>query len=410
MRVEVVAIAEEVLKGMIVNTNSSYISSALGKMGWSVQRHTVLPDEKEALKEGLKEALSRSDLVISTGGLGPTLDDVTRHVAADIFSSDFVFNEEVAKDLEKRYGKDLSSLKDQATVPVKAHLLKNHVGTAPGFVFRENNKTLILLPGVPPEMQPMLDKEVMPYLQKAFPVHAEQKVETLHFCLINENMLDPLLRQLQNDYPLMEFGIYPGYGVLTVTIKSSHIVDLAAAKHRISSAFPTHIFTSSTGKIEDAVFEWMKEHKKTLSFAESCTGGLMAHKMTSIPGVSEIFLGSLVTYSNEMKEKVLSVSHSTLQKHGAVSAETVEEMLKGLLEVSGADYGIAVSGVAGPSGGSKEKPVGLVWAAIGEKGKKPEVGCFNFRGSRQTIIMISSTKLLAALYRKLRYGIKAFDF
>jgi nicotinamide-nucleotide amidase len=405
MRIEVIAIAEEILKGMIVNTNSSYISATLGSFGWSTSRHTVLPDEKEALAEGIKEALQRSDLVITTGGLGPTLDDITRHVAAELFSSDFTFNKEIAEDLTKRYGKDLSSLVDQATVPTKAHILKNAVGTAPGFVFQDKGKTLILMPGVPPEMQPMFELEVIPYLQEHFSNSSKQKVETIHFCLINENMLDPLLRQLKRDYPNIEFGIYPGYGVLTVTLKSGNAMDLIAARDRIVSEFPTHQFSGSSGKIEEALSSLLKEQKKTLSFAESCTGGLMAHKITSLAGASDFFLGSLVTYSNEMKEQVLKVSKNTLQNCGAVSLETVEEMLKGLLEVSKADYGIAVSGIAGPSGGTTDKPVGTVWAAIGRRGEKPDLFRLDIKGSRQTIILISSTKLLAILYRKIRYGV-----
>ncbi|MCX6990662.1 MAG: CinA family nicotinamide mononucleotide deamidase-related protein [Chlamydiae bacterium] len=405
MRIEVIAIAEEILKGMIINTNSSYISATLSRLGWSSSRHTVLPDEKEALTEGLKEALARSDLVITTGGLGPTLDDITRHVAAELFSSDFTFNKEIAEDLAKRYGKDLPSLADQATVPTKAHILKNAVGTAPGFVFTDKGKTLVLMPGVPPEMQPMLDQEVIPYLKKNFSNNLKPLVETIHFCLINENMLDPLLRQLKNDYPSMEFGIYPGYGVLTVTLKSGNTIDLKAARDRIVSEFPTHQFTGSSGKIEEALSTLLKEQKKTLSFAESCTGGLMAHKITSLPGASDFFLGSLVTYSNQMKEQVLKVAKTTLESCGAVSKETVEEMLHGLLEVSQADYGIAVSGIAGPSGGTQDKPVGTVWAAIGERGKKPDLFRLDIRGSRQTIILISSIKLLASLYRKIRYGV-----
>lgn len=407
MRVEIVAIAEEILKGMVVNTNSTYISAALSKLGWISQRHTVLPDEPKALKIGLQEALDRSDLVITTGGLGPTLDDITRHVAADLFSSDFTFNQEIADDLIKRYGESLVSLKDQATVPTKAHILKNRIGTAPGFVFSDKGKTLVLLPGVPPEMQPMLDNEATPYLQKVFPKESNQLTETLHFCLINENMLDPLLRQLHSDYPSMEFGIYPGYGVLTVVMRSTSSGELADAKKRISSLFPTHQFTSATGKIEEAVSDYMRKNKKTLSFAESCTGGLMAHKITTLAGASDFFLGSLVTYSNDLKRKLLNVSATTLETKGAVSAETVEEMLEGLFEVTGSDYGIAVSGIAGPSGGTKDKPVGTVWAAIGEKGKKPEIGLLDFRGNRSTIITVTSIKLLGALYRKLQYGVPA---
>jgi nicotinamide-nucleotide amidase len=409
MKIEVIAIAEEILKGMIVNTNSSFISAELAKYGWKTSRHTVLPDEPHILKQGINEALERSDVVITTGGLGPTLDDITRSVAAEIFDSEFKYDEEIAKDLLNRFGASLSSIKDQATIPVKAYVLKNKVGTAPGFIFQDKGKILALMPGVPPEMQPMMSQELLPFLRKKYPEYNEKNLDFIHFSLLSENILDPLLRQLKKDYPMVEIGIYPGYGTLTVALQSHHAAHLAAVRHRLVQEFSLHEFPSHSGKIEEAVFDWMVENKKTISFAESCTGGLLSHKITSMSGASQFFLGSIVTYSNQMKMDLLGVSQKTLDCYGAVSAEVVQEMLQGLFAKTQSDFGIAVSGIAGPLGGSQDKPVGTIFVAIGQKGKKADVTMMHIKGNRQTILLSTTSRVLAGLYRKVKFGISAFE-
>jgi nicotinamide-nucleotide amidase len=389
---------------MVINSNSSHISAALAKIGLKVSRHTVLPDEYPVLKGGLQDALERSDIVITTGGLGPTLDDITRSVAADIFSSDFSVNQEVYIDLLDRFGSKLSSIEDQATVPVKAFILKNRVGTAPGFLFEENGKCLILMPGVPLEMLPMLDKEVIPYLEKKLQGKNKVFTEKIYFALLTENTLDPSLRQIKEKYPEMDIGIYPGYGVLTVVLRNNDKLVLSTVKQQLIDVFPTYVFESKLGKIEEALSDLIRDEGSTLSFAESCTGGLLAHKITLLPGASDFFLGSIVAYSNKLKENVLHVSPSTLDTQGAVSAETVKEMLKGLFEITQSDYGIAVSGIAGPSGGSKDKPVGTVWAAIGKRAEAPEVFVMHFQGVRETILLTAANRLIALLYRKIKFG------
>ncbi len=408
MKIEVVAIGDEILRGMTINSNATWISRLLFQKGYPVARHMTLPDDPSILSQGLQEALSRSDLVITTGGLGPTCDDRTRHIAADLFSSDFYFNQDIAADLTKRFGEALSSLKDQATVPSKAKILPNSIGTAPGLIFSEGGKTLILLPGVPSEMQQMVEGQVISYLNQICPLRAQRGHIQIQLCLLNENRVDPTLRELQKKFPDVDVGIYPGYGTLMVSLTSVVLDQLEAFKEALARHFEPYIFTSANGKISEALLDWFVAEKRTLALAESCTGGLMAAQLTSIPGASNYFLGSCVVYSNEMKRDLLGVSEATLQRTGAVSQETVTEMLLGVLEQTHADYAIAISGIAGPSGGSDLKPVGTMWAAMGKRGETPDVGTFLAKGTRETRTLLTTNLLLGALWRKLVKGIPPF--
>ncbi|MES2121708.1 MAG: nicotinamide-nucleotide amidohydrolase family protein [Chlamydiota bacterium] len=408
MIIELVSIGDELLKGVTLNSNVAYIARKLQESGYDVARQLTLPDEKNAMAEGLREVLNRADLVISTGGLGPTLDDQTRAVAAELFGSDFRFDEQVAKELHRRFGDALSSLKDQATVPTKARVLLNSVGTAPGLIFAENGKTLILLPGVPLEMHSMFSEQVIPYLEKTAPSNSRKQVSELHFSILIENAVDPHLRKLCTLFPAVEAGIYPAWGTLSVVLRSVDAAQLKSFENELQKLFGAYAYVSSSGKIEEAVHAWFLENGKTLAFAESCTGGTMASHITALADASRYFLGSLVTYSNAMKERILGVSPETLKTQGAVSEETVREMLSGVFKQTDADYAIAVSGIAGPSGGSAQKPVGTIWAAIGERGKDPDVGTFIAKGNRQSIILSTTNQLLGALYRKVTLGINAF--
>lgn len=408
MIIELVSIGDELLKGGIVNSNVACISRQLQERGYDVVRHTTLSDEKRALSAGLKEVLSRADLVIATGGLGPTLDDVTRQVAAELFDSPFHFDEKVAAELHRRFGEALTSLKDQATLPAKALALSNSVGTAPGLIFSEKGKTLVLLPGVPSEMLPLLSTQVLPYLEKSFPVSDKKQTSQLHFTILNENTLDPHLRALSVLYPAVEVGIYPGWGTLSVVLRSQDKAQLKGFEETLLKQFGNYSYSAPNGKVEEALHSWFLKQGKRLAFAESCTGGLMASHITALPDASHYFLGSFVTYSNGMKERILGVSADTLKNHGAVSAETVKEMLQGIFLQSDADYAVAVSGIAGPSGGSLEKPIGTIWAAVGERGKAPDIGTFKTHGGRQAIILWTTNLLLGTLYRKVSLGIPAF--
>jgi nicotinamide-nucleotide amidase len=385
-----------------VNTNVSFTSHTLFQKGWDVKRHTTLPDDKDLLHQGLKEALRRSAIVIVTGGLGPTLDDCTKQVAASLFQSPLRFDDAIAAKIRSRFG-DITSLEEQATVPTLAKLIPNPVGTAPGFIFSKESM-LICLPGVPKEMEPMLLEEVIPFLHKNFPKNPPLYTATLSLCLLIENDVDPLLRDLSEEHPSLQIGIYPSYGgTLSVIFRDKEQKIVASARQAVFNAFAASVFPSETGKIEEAIHSFMIKHKKTLSLAESCTGGRIASKLTALSGSSNYFLGSIVCYSNEMKEKILNVSPVTLKEKGAVSHDAAQEMVQGLLKLTDADVCLAITGIAGPLGGSEAKPVGTMWAAIQQKGQEPEVWKFQERGTREKILLSVSNRLLAHLWKRINF-------
>ncbi len=366
MSIEVIAVGNEVLRGMVVNTNAAYLSRRLTEEGWNVASQLTLPDEISLLTQGLDEAVSRSSIVIATGGLGPTLDDNTAGCAQELFKEP----------------------------PLE---ISNPVGAAPGFIFNEGKRLLFLLPGIPQEMEEMFEETVLPYLKKHVPAVPLYR-EAIYFYLLRENDVDPLLRKLQTQYEL-DIGIYPSYSGVSVILRGAKKEHVMAAKTAIAQAFKASLLPAS--KMEEAIQVWMVQRHQTLALAESCTGGFLASQLTSLPGASDYFLGSLVAYSNQLKERLLNVSPETLKKHGAVSSQVVQEMCTGLLETTGADYGIAVSGIAGPSGGTVEKPVGTIFYAIGKKEEEPEVGTFHVKGNRQTVILRTTKRLLALFLKKI---------
>lgn len=411
MTIEVIAIGSELLVGVTVNTNAAFISQELAKEGFRVSRHTVVADEPSIIRKTFQQALEHADIVISTGGLGPTCDDLTRNIAAELYHSDLYYNEELGAELEKRYGELYASIKDQAVVPSKAALLKNMVGSAPGMVFEEGGKVLILLPGVPVEMRTMLCEEVLPYLRHRFANSKRFFGQRVHLFGLPESAIDPLLRRLQPQYPKVEFGIYPAHGTVSVQLtaeaeKQQIAADLFAEPLSIiKKEFSANLYDSPSGKIEEAIHQCFIERGWTLSVAESCTGGSMAARLTQLPGASRYFLGGIVTYSNKLKSELLGVSEKLLESKGAVSGEVAEAMVRGLLKKTQSTFGVAITGIAGPDGGTPEKPVGTIWAAIAHNDKPPYVWKFEARGNREKIIEMSVTKVLGELLKYLFTGI-----
>ncbi len=404
MHIEVIAIGNEILSGVTVNTNATFISQELFKAGFGVHRHLVLADDEVELKAGLKESIERSSLVITTGGLGPTCDDVTRQFVAELAESKFVFSEEVALDLRRRYGNRLISLEDQATVPEKAQVLLNTVGTAPTLILKVKKALLIVMPGVPNEMEPMMRDQVIPFLLRTFPVKQRIYREVFSLVHLPESAVDPLLRQLVIKDPELKVGIYPSQGTLMVHLgiaapsEAAAKCRLANPREELTKAFGANMFNSKHGLIEEAVHERLLAMGKTLCIAESCTGGALQARIVSQAGASEYFLGGVVAYSDALKERILGVPKSVLQTKGAVSGEVVGEMVKGVLAITGADYGVAVSGIAGPAGGTPEKPVGTVWGAVGKKDGEIKTFQFPAGSSRKAIIARSVTRLLGELF------------
>lgn len=406
MRIEIVAIGYEILSGFTLNTNSTYISQQLAKLGLRVARHTALSDDPAQLEGGLQESLDRSDLVIATGGLGPTRDDITRGTAAKLFDSDFKQSASVKEDLIRRYGDDLPSLEDQATVPTKATPLINSVGTAPGLLFDEGGKRLILLPGVPAEMKAIFTQHVLPYLKAEFSHLQSYHYRSLHLLNLSEPEVDPHVRAVQDQYPNFDYGIYPGMGVVAVRIGCEADTEEEALKKIevpykvLSEALATHLFHVPEGSIEESLQALFSKKGWTLSLAESCTGGAIAARLTKVPGASDYFLGSVVSYANSLKADLLNVSEESLLSHGAVSREVVSEMAQGVLEATGSNFSLAISGIAGPTGGSAQKPVGTLWCAIGQKGEAPYTWKTHAYGNRETIIDWGVNVLLGELLRR----------
>lgn len=401
MRVEVISIGEELLKGAIVNTNVAYLSQQLLELGWKVTRQTTLPDSPEIIREGLAEALQRASLVLMTGGLGPTLDDVTRSALADLFESPLVLNDEVLAHLKQRYGARAISIENQATLPEAALPLLNPTGTAPGLWMERNQRVAIALPGVPYEMRALFEERVKPRLLSHFSQQQRLHMEKVHLFGVSESVLDPVIRTIESHHPEIEFGIYPSSGVLTATFSGRHQERVRLVKQELLAAFPDRHYSSPSGTLEEAIHLWMVDNKKTLALAESCTGGRLASRFTAFPGSSRYFLGSLVTYSNGLKEKLLQVPAETLTCYGAVSAETAKAMVQGVLKTTPADYAVAVTGIAGPDGGSLDKPVGTLFVAVAKRGSTPVVTHFSFPGNREKTLLLFTNYSLGALYRSL---------
>ena len=405
MNVEILSIGSEIVLGSVINTNASFISKELTRAGYSVTCVTSLPDDPEAITKTLDQIFERSDLLIVTGGLGPTTDDRTRKVFAEFFQTTFVASSEVAEEIGKRFGKDLSSLSDQSLVPKGAKVFVNPIGTAPSVALSKGKKTAFLLPGVPKEMKVLFSEQILPYLIKAFPPKNHRFIKEYHLCLLVEIDIDPFLRKLEIQAPELEIGIYPAFGTVSVRLGAKDEKILKDASRLFFKEFETYIYSTESPKIEEALQKWMIGNKKTLAAAESFTGGTLASYITKVPDSSKYFLGSLVTYDNGLKEAVLKVEKKTLEAFGAVSSETAQEMLFGLLNATGADIGIALTGIAGPGGGTDAKPVGTAWVAIGKKDEPPYVDKWVLLGDREKIIDGAVNRSLGILFRFLAYGI-----
>lgn len=371
--IEIISIGNELLLGITVNTNAAFISRELTQRGFSIHRHTVMPDDKKTIHKEFQAALLRSSAVIATGGLGPTIDDMTKEAAETLFLN------------EKKK-------------------LKNSIGEASGSFYFSSGKSLVLLPGVPREMEQMLLKEALPLLEKHFPPKKQYK-HIFSLCLFKEVEIDPYLRDLKKEHPQIESGIYPSRGTLQVVLSSDHPLEAPAKK--FETKFPTHVFYER--KIEEAVHRELISAKKTLGLAESCTGGAIAARLTAIPDASYFLEGSVVSYSNAWKEHFLHVSPQTISSHGAVSAETVAEMLKGIFSESDVDFAIAVSGIAGPSGGTVHKPVGTIYIGVGRRGERNDIGVIHAPQDRASAIDLAVQTSLCALWRRIVHNTPTFS-
>ncbi|MGL4774321.1 MAG: competence/damage-inducible protein A [Clostridium sp.] len=393
MKVELLSIGTELLLGDIVNTNAHFLSNELRSLGIDVYYQTVVGDNEERIFNCFKDAFDRADVVITTGGLGPTVDDLTKEIAAKYFNKELVLHEESLNDIKEffdRMGKVCDeSNKKQAMFPVDSIILKNNNGTAPGAIMEnEDGKVIIILPGPPREMKPMFKEQVVPYLRKKSPYIMESKM--LRMMGIGESEMESRVRDIINESTNPTVAPYAKENdvILRITAKGKsgeEVNDLIEpVDKKIRSVLGEYIYGEDDDTIEDVVGKLLTEKNITIATAESCTGGMVGAKLINYPGISSVYLQGAITYSNEAKMQELKVNKETLDKYGAVSHETAREMALGICNKSGARVGIATTGIAGPGGGTEEKPVGLVYFGICIDG---DVKTFKyiFNGNRQKV-------------------------
>ncbi|GJM36592.1 MAG: CinA-like protein [Saprospiraceae bacterium] len=379
MKIHIITIGDEILIGQIVDTNSAWMARQLNLIGAEVNWITSTSDDEAAIKHALGNALLDTDVVLITGGLGPTKDDITKKCLADFFEVGMVFSEEThARILRlfERWGRSPTPAhKEQCFMPANAVLLKNKMGTAPGMWFEHNKQVVVSMPGVPVEMKYLMEFEVIPRLKERF-----QGKPIAHRTILTvgegESRIAAKIEDIESSLPTsLKLAFLPGLGQvrLRLTGRNSDVLqmnrELDDYIHQIQDRLKEFVFGHDTERLEEVVGRILRERGLTLATAESCTGGYLAHRITAIPGASDYFLGSTVAYSNEVKQKQLGVKAETLEKHGAVSEATVKEMVRGALALFGCDIAIAISGIAGPDGGTPDKPVGTIWLAIGNKDK-----------------------------------------
>ena len=411
MRAEIISVGTEILLGDIVNTNTQFLAKELASIGIEVYRQEVVGDNQDRLLGILEEALNRSDMVITTGGLGPTNDDLTKETACKFFNMDLELHQESLKALEEYFFKMGRKITEsnykQVYFPKEAIVLPNPNGTAPGAILEKNNKYIVILPGPPREMKPMYLNHVKPYLIKKGEGIIESKV--VRVLGIGESMAAEKLKKF------IENGVNPTVApyakeedvIFRITAKAESQKEalklIEPVKNQIEEILGQDVYgEGEETTIEMVVGDLLIKNNLKISTAESCTGGMIASRLVSVPGISDVFLEGAVTYANEAKVRTLNVKEETLKKYGAVSEETAREMAEGMAKRTGSDIAVVTTGIAGPGGGTKEKPVGLVYIGLYYKG---EVYVYKnvFNGNRQKVRTKATVTALDMVRRKILY-------
>ncbi|MBQ9360652.1 MAG: competence/damage-inducible protein A [Lachnospiraceae bacterium] len=393
MKAEIICVGTEILMGNIVNTNAAYIAEGLAGLGISCYYQTVVGDNDSRLSELFNESAKRADIVILSGGLGPTEDDLTKETVAKAMGHKLVLDDkawkQIQKFFEKRNLKMTDNNKKQAYVPEGAKVLYNKNGTAPGIIAEGENVTTILLPGPPNELIPMWDAQVVPYLKS---VSGETfYTEMVKICGSGESFVETDLKDLIDAQKNPTIATYAKTGEVHVRVtaradseKEAHKLVKPVVKE-IKKRFGSKIFTTDESvTLEAAVMQLLNENKLTLATAESLTGGMTTSRLINVPGASDVIKMGFITYSNKSKRKYLGVKRSTLDKYGAVSEQCAKEMAKGCATAAKSDAAISLTGIAGPDGGTEEKPVGLTYIGVSVLGKV-KVKKYLFSGEREKV-------------------------
>lgn len=407
---EIITIGDEILIGQVVDTNSAWIATEFNREGFEIFQITSVSDQKEHIVQALRDAWKRVDIVITTGGLGPTRDDITKTVLAEFFGAKMVMHEPSLRHIEEIFNKRnlpmLDINRQQAMVPDNCEALFNKMGTAPGMYWNFEGKVLASLPGVPYEMKHLISSAVLPRLKEQFSAPFIRHL-TILTAGIGESFLSKKIEHIEDSLPPnIKLAYLPNLGTvrLRFSARGRNLGQIESALEEIKTRLLESISEYVVGTEDKPVAAWvgdlLTETKATVATAESCTGGFLAHLITSVPGSSRYYQGSILAYDNRIKQNVLGVKPETLSKYGAVSEPTVTEMAAGARKLLETDYALATSGIAGPDGGTDEKPVGTVWIALahpdGVYSKK-----FLFHGGRQQVIERAATSALELLRRKL---------
>jgi nicotinamide-nucleotide amidase len=406
MKAEIIAVGTELLIGQIANTNARYISKKLNEYGISVYYHTVVGDNKGRMTEILKTALERSDVIVLTGGLGPTEDDLTKETVCEYLNIKLELDNDILASIEDYFKhKNIVMAKSnskQAYVPDGAIVLYNQKGTAPGFCINHKDKKIVILPGPPVEMEPMFDDFLIRYLSKEVTIYSRFiNIFGIGESAVEERILDLIHRQNS-----ITIATYVNFGqvMIRLTTQAKNKTDaedrLRSTICELHSRFGNDIYSDEDISLPEKVTSLLFSQDRTVAIAESCTGGLISKMITDQAGVSRIFLGGIVAYSNSLKEKYLQIDKDMLSRHGAVSEAVCSAMAENIAILSGADIGLSVTGIAGPGGGTDEKPVGTVYIGVYSGGNVKVKKCM-FNGDRNKIRNMAAMTSLDMLRREL---------
>jgi len=397
MKAEIITIGTELLMGG-VDTNSAYLGRQLFSIGVEVVRKVSVGDDEAELENAIQQAIARADLVITTGGLGPTVDDITKPVAVKLLKKRLILNERQMERVKSFFAFRKERMPhnniSQAMIPQGAKIIENNEGTAPGLIMKVKNKHLVLLPGPPNELHPMVEKTLLPFLKQH--AHEKQVIKSriLKVCGLPESVIDEKIAGIfAKDKSLL--AILPSvteiHVKITVRAKDEKKGDqeISGFEEKIREKLGEHIFGSDDETMENVVGSMLRQAGKTVSVAESCTGGLLGQRLTSVPGSSDYFKGGMTAYSNEVKMKLLKVPPDAIRIFGAVSKEVAEAMAENVRKIMETDFGLGITGIAGPDGGTAEKPVGLVHIVLSAEGQTFHREC-RFTGTREAVRLRAS--------------------
>ncbi|MCK8824265.1 competence/damage-inducible protein A [Fuchsiella alkaliacetigena] len=410
MRAEIVSIGTELLLGQIVDTNSAYIAERLAELGIDVYYISTVGDNRERLKSRLEDSLQRADIVITTGGLGPTDDDLTREVIAEVCGVELIKKENLVKQIEDFFaelGREMTENNlSQAYLPAGAKPIINSWGTAPGILMEHQEQIIFSTPGVPREMREMMEETIIPYLEERMASKELIKSKVLKVCGYGESTLEAKIKDIlqQQSNPTIALLAGKSQIKLRITAKAESEKEaqslITKEETRLRARLKEAIFAVDEETMEEVVAVALKEQGLRLAAAESCTGGLISHRLTNVPGSSKYFKQGVVAYSKQAKKELLAVSNCILAEYGVVSPQVAEEMALGVKELAQSDLGLGITGLAGPSGGSKEKPIGLVYFALANQQGVSSFK-FKFHGKRMQVKELAAQYALDKLRRYL---------